>query len=204
MPAEEPEGHGGLHVPQPHGLIPRRGEYSTVAVAPRRVEYGVLVRDPLLLRSELRVNLQPGEFSRGVNNGHDALLVRDREEPLAAIAPPEPGDKRWRTHARVRGHDWDDSTPRSTRVVDESRDPRSPVRVPRVPHQLAAPEELVHGATAMDGFARAGQRRDVVLTRHTTVPHELVAHQLVVIPWPDAVSADGRAQTRSLGFQIPS
>ena len=55
----------------------------------------------------------------------------------------------------------------------------------------------MHGATAMDGFARAGQRRDVVLTRRTTVPHELVAHQLVVIPWPDAVS--GRAQTRSLG-----
>ena len=88
--------------------------------------------------------------------------------------------------------------------MDEFRDPRSPVRVPRVPHQLAAPEELVYGATAMDGFARAGQRRDVVLTRRTTVPHEFVAHQLVVIPWPDAVSAHGRAQTRSLGFQIPS
>ena len=197
VPAEVPEWNGRLHVPQPHGLIAGGCEQSTVAVAPRRVEYGVLVRDPLLLWAELGIDLEPREFPGGVDNGHLPFLVGDREEPLAALAPTEPGDEGRGSHARVRGHDWDDSAPRSARVVDEIRDPRSPLSVPRVPHELAAPEELVHGAPAVEGFARAGQRRDVMLPARQVVPHGLVAHQLVVVP--------GGAQTRSLSrIKIPS
>ena len=158
--------HLRLHVPEPHGLVPGRGEERPVAAAPPRVEDGVVVRGPPSEEGGRagRVVLG-GPRPRRVEEGDGALLVRDGED-LAAGVPleAETNDEGGRALGRVLGDVREDAAAGDGGVRDEiahagARAHRGEGRA----EQLAAAEERVRGRSANEGVAgaatRGGERR---------------------------------------------